>query len=395
MTLMSTNPLKVTVLSFVGSAPHPLHRGLSIRLPVVGAALALFAGCTGPPSSLRLVKAAEIGTVTQSGLIVGRDGGQSAIVWGQAVWAFGDTVLSIPDADGNSWHHNSYALTTVPVGMSIIPVLADPLDAAGAPRYFVPPTATEAQFNAAHQGDTCQPPCGARWGAWPGAPVFDEQRNRALIPYSLIYSEPGPFNFHGVGDSFAIWSSIDATPERPEIAPGSDHPTLIFGAEGGWTQAARIIDIFLYAWRCPQDGFGHSCQIARAPLDSSIQDATTWRVWSGRDWSPRRGDARALFGAGPNISVFYLEPSGPWVVVYGASGSNDVMIRTAPSLTGPWSEEERLFTAQRASGSTYDANLHPELAESDGLVQYITFSRDKVGGLGSELAVVRVEMAPR
>ena len=83
------------------------------------------------------------------------------------------------------------------------------------------------------------------------------------------------------------------------------------------------------------------------------------------------------------------------MVVYGGSGSNDVMMRTAPSLTGPWSEEERLFTAQRASGSTYDANVHPELAESDGLVQYVTFSRDKVGGSGSELAVVLVELAPR
>jgi uncharacterized protein DUF4185 len=366
----------------------------SIRLPAIGAALALFAGCSGPPPSLRLVKAVEIGTVTQSVLIVGRDGGQSAIVWGQAVWAFGDTVLSIPDADGNTWHHNSYALATVPVASSTIPQLADPLDAAGAPRYLVPPTAAEAQFNAAHQGDSCQRPCGARWAAWPGAPVFDDQHHRALIPYSLIYSEPGPFNFHGVGDSIAIWSSIDAIPERPEIVPSSDHPTLIFGSEGGWTQAARIIDDFLYAFGCPQDGFGHSCQIARAPLDS-IQDASAWRVWTGHDWSPRRGDAQTLFGAGPNISVFHLEPSGPWVVVYGGSGSNDVMMRTAPSLTGPWSEEERLFTAQRASGSTYDANVHPELAEYNSFVQYITFSRDKAGGSGSALAVVRVELAPR
>ena len=159
-----------------------------IRFPAVGAALALFAGCGGPPPSLRLVKAIEIGTVAQSGLIIGRDGGQSAIVFGQAVWAFGDTVLSIPDADGNTWHHNSYALAPDPIAPSTIPALADPLDAAGAPRYLVPPTAEEAQFNAAHQGDYCQRPCGARWAAWPGAPVFDDQRNRALIPYSLIYS---------------------------------------------------------------------------------------------------------------------------------------------------------------------------------------------------------------
>jgi hypothetical protein len=355
---------------------------------------ALAAACTsGPPAALRVVRASELGTVAQSARIVGRDGGQSAIVWGQSVWSFGDTVLSTPDADGNTWHHNSYAWAA-PLPSTPIPALADPLDAAGAPRYLVPPTPAEAQFNAAHQGSACQSPCGARWAAWPGAPVFDAVRGRALIPYALIYGEPGPFNFHGVGDSFAIWSASDATPERPEIVPGSAHPSLIFGSEGGWTQAAQIVDDDLYAFACPQKGYGHACQVARAPLDQ-LESASAWQVWSGSEWSKKRGDAKTLFEAGPNISVFHMTSRQYWVAIYAADGGNEIMLRTAPALSGPWSAAERLFTARRNNGNTYDANIHSELAEADGLVQYVTFSRDKAGGMGSELAFVRVELAPR
>ena len=61
----------------------------------------------------------------------------------------------------------------------------------------------------------------ARWALWPGAPVFDTAGNRALIPYGLIYAEPGSFNFHGVGSSLAVWDDFTALPTRPVLSPSA------------------------------------------------------------------------------------------------------------------------------------------------------------------------------
>jgi hypothetical protein len=71
-----------------------------------------------------------------------------------------------------------------------------------------------------------------------------------------------------------------------------------------------------------------------------------------------------------------------------------VVIRSAPALIGPWSEPAKLFTADHKSkdGWTYDALPHPEFAEENGRVQYVTFSRPTGEFLASEVAVVRVEL---
>ncbi|HXX31665.1 MAG TPA: hypothetical protein VEJ89_13265, partial [Myxococcaceae bacterium] len=179
-----------------------------------------------------MVSARELGTVRQSSLIVGRDGGGSALLFGVSVWVFGDTVTSVPDVDGQTWHNNSFSLTSDLVASDGIGGLTEPTDAAGAPAYLLAPTADEAAFLIAHARDPCaEQPCGARYAAWPGTPVYDSGRGRALIPYSLVWAAPGDFNFHGVGHSFAVWEGPGAAPVRPEVAPGTAHPTLLFGPD--------------------------------------------------------------------------------------------------------------------------------------------------------------------
>lgn len=217
----------------------------------------------------------------------------------------------------------------------------------------------------------------------------------SIIPYWLIRAEPGAFNLRGVGDSIAIWHRFDEAPERPVAAPGSEHPTILFPS-GGWPEAAQVVDEFLYGFRCPKSGLSHSCRIARAPLNRVIE-AGAWQAWMDGHWVEGGTDGDELFSAGPNISVFRLSPAGPWAAIHGAALSNDVRMRTADALTGPWSDEEDLFTATRPGvGFTYDAYAHPELAEAGGAVQYITYSRGNDDGwFGSELAIERVELARR
>jgi len=105
------------------------------------------------------------------------------------------------------------------------------------------------------------------------------------------------------------------------------------------------------------------------------------------------GSSVTLFNGAPILSFFFDPFIGQWMTVYSEPLSNQVVFRTAPALTGPWSQEGNLFVAtyQDGNGGTaYDAVVHPELAEQGGKVQYVTYSRPNGTEFGDEFALVRV-----
>ncbi len=351
----------------------------------------LAAGCS--PASFG-AKSMELGVMPQSSKIQGRDGGSSGLVWGHSVWSFGDTVLNLDDDEGSNWHHNSFSITDDVTASDGIDGFSERLDSAGAPAYFLAPTADEDAFNTAHRGDPCaESPCGARWAAWPGPPIWDDAGQRAIIFYGLIYAEPGSFNFHGVGQSVAVWSDYASAPERPVITPGADpnHPTLLFGQdEPAWGTAAVIDGGMLYAFACDSDsdGFSPPCYLAQvAPADLLNHDA--WQYWNGSTFTASLDAKRSLFAGAPSVTIAKSAHLGEWTAIYAAPLSNQVMIRTARTLTGPWSDAKLLFTANKNPAGAYDSNWHPEY--DDGANLYVSFSRSNNMGLfGSEFALVQV-----
>jgi hypothetical protein len=238
-------------------------------------------------------------------------------------------------------------------------------------------------------------PCGARWAVWPGKPVFDEKRNRAILPYGLIYAEPGDFNFHGVGESFGIWTDFTLAPERPVIDSAQEHPTLLFQeAEVGYGIAPNIKDDRLYSFACEGEGFVKPCTLGRVLLDALL-DHSAWEYWNGDAWSSKASEAEALFDGANIMGVDWNTHLGRFTAIYSSPGANDVVVRTAPELWGPWSEPATLFTADRKTteGWVYDAMPHPEFSEADGAGLYLSFSRPTgVGWFGAEMAVERVEL---
>lgn len=352
-------------------------------------------GC-GEGADATVASAKEVFVLPQSASIAGRDGGLSGLCFGHSVWAFGDTVLTLEDEQGSTWHHNSFSFTDDLIARDGISGFGEPTDSKGAPRYLIAPTEDEAQFNQAHQGDPCQEmPCGARFAAWPGNPVFDGQNNRAFIPYGLIYAEPGDFNFKGVGQSIAIWNSFDSMPERPVIHPDWEHPTLLFKeGEPSYGLGAVISEGQLYSFDCPLDGFSRPCTLARVALDKAL-DRSAWQFWNGSTWTSDMHDTEVVFDGAPIMTVSYNAYLQRWTVIYSDNLSNDVCIRTAEALTGPWSDELVLFVADRkqGDGTVYDASPHPEMAEDNGRVLYISHSRPTgTGWFDAELAVWRVEL---
>lgn len=371
------------------------QQSLAVLSASILAVILATTACREAPD-VKVCSADEIGILGESALIVGRDGGQSALLWGRSVWVFGDTVVQVADASGETWHHNSFSFTDDLDGSDGISGLTERTDAVGSPAYLVPPTPEEETFNAAHRGDNCLEPCGARWAVWPGEPVWDATRNRALIPYGLIYAEPGDFNFYGVGQSFAVWDSFDQTPRRPEVSPGREHPTLLFHeGEPEFGIAPRIIAGRLHIFACPSDGWERSCILGRAALDDVLVRAA-WEFFDGDGWSEDWDQAADLFDGAPIMSVAWNDHLQAWTTVYAKPLADRVVLRTAPEITGPWSAEVTLFEAQRGGESwIYDAALHPEYAEENGRVQYITFSRPTgEGWFDAEFAVWRVVLDP-
>jgi hypothetical protein len=353
-------------------------------------------GC-GDAAEVTVLSSKEIAVLPQSSAISGRDGGASALAWGKSIWSYGDTVLSIDDEQGTNWHHNSFSFTEDLDAADGIDGFAEPLDSKGAPGYLVAPTEEEEAFNKAHRGDPCaEEPCGARWAAWPGPPLFDAKRDRSLIVYGLIYAEPGDFNFHGVGQGIAVWKSFDAPRERPIIDATKEHPTLLFQEnEPSYGLAPVIKDDMFYNFACSSgEPLSPPCSLARAPLES-VLDRSTWEYWDGDAWSRDINAAEALFSGAPILSVAWNAHLARYTAVYSEPLSNDVSIRTAPDLWGPWSDAETLFVADRKSdeGTVYDAYLHGEYEEDGGRVIYVSHSRPTgVGWFGAEIALVRVEL---
>jgi hypothetical protein len=352
-------------------------------------------GCS-EPAEVTVRSSEEVFVLPHNAVIAGRDGGQSGLLFGKSVWAYGDTVLTVEDEAGTNWHHNSFSFTSDLNAADGMDGFSEPTDATGAPLYLVPPTDDEDVFNVAHRGDDCaEKPCNARFGAWPGQPVFDEANSRGIIPYGLIYAEPGDFNFHGVGYGFAEWNDFNALPERPIVAEGAEHPTLLFGEdEPNYGIAPVIRDGHLYAFSCTGDGFEKPCTLGRVPLDR-LQERSAWAYWDGEAFSSSMDDATELFDGADIMTVHFNKHLGRWTAIYSEPGGNNAFLRTAPEIWGPYSDPAKLFTGDRKTteGWIYDMAEHPEFSEEDGRILYVSFSRPTgTGWFDSEMAVVRVEL---
>ena len=347
-------------------------------------------GARGGPAP-RVHAVTELGVMEMSPLVRGRDGGYSARLWGRSIWVYGDTILSAADEDGLTWHHNSFSFTDDASAADGLAGFAERPDAAGAPRHVLAPTATERAFNLTHTGDACAEPCGARYAAWPSALIDDPARDRALLFYGLVYAEPGDFNFRGVGGGIATWEGFDADLTRPEVAPGAEHPTLLFGAdEPAFGAAAFTVGEDVLAFGCVLDFLSQRCLLGRVPLDAAL-DRSAWRFWDGGDWVVDWRRASFLFDGASMMSVGFNRHLGTWTVIHPVPLTRKVVMRTASAPTGPWSEPIVLFTATTDAEMAYDVLAHAEYEEADGRILYLTHSRP-TGFLASEMALYRIEL---
>lgn len=360
--------------------------------------LALGTACS-PAAEVEVIGSRDLGPLEVSEAIRGRDGGYSVHAWGRSIWGYGDSILALEGEDGSAWRNNTMSHTADLDVSDGVTGFVEAVDSLGAPVEFLPQTAEEAAFNAAHsmQSPSCADPCGARKMLWPGAMVEDTERDRVLVFYSKFYGEPGEWSFSAIGASIAVWEGLEATPSRPEVRPDREESTLLWPVGEGWPAfgvAALIEDGKLYAYGCDGDGIAKRCKLARVdPADALELDA--WRFYDGDGWSSEIDDAKTVFNAHTILSVHYNAYVGRYLAIYSGPLENDLYLRTAPAPEGPWSQE--VLAAETVPGVgdavNYSGMAHPEYAREGGRFELLSYHRG-TGDWASEIRLIELELAP-
>ncbi len=356
--------------------------------------LPLLLGCH--PPELRVVQVTELGALEQSQYISGRDGGYSARLFGQSVWAYGDTMLTVEADDGSTWRSSTVSWTADTDASDGLTGFEDKADGRGVPAEFLPATQAEAAFNDAHEGDDCsEEPCGARWTLWPGAMAWDPEGERALVFYNKAYSETEQWNFEGVGSGIATWTGLDAEPERPELDPSQRHPTLLFHqGEPAFGAAALVADGVLYAWACAGEG-DQQCVVGRV-VSAEALDRSAWSYWDGEGWAGSLDAAAPLFDAHSILSVHHSSWLDRYIAAYNRPFDDRIYLRTAPAPQGPWSADEAVYMADPSWDGevAYGGLAHAEFAGDDGHHLLLSYFRSPAP-LEGELQLVELELERR
>ena len=351
------------------------------------------------------VKSATLqGAVRENARVDGRDNGTSVRMGNTSYWIFDDTTLKDP------WGFlsNSAAATTdlnASDGIDLTSGSAFSTEAA-TPTNLIPHTAAETAFEKAHDkaatGCTSATDqyCGASFGFWPGNTVADPANHRILVFYGKLCrggasSTPcsGPIG-KGLGTGIAAINLTTKTVTRlsarnrtPVMSVEGADPTLLYADGQGAYSGATVVKGVLY-------GFGGcdfwACGTAKVPL-TDVTHSSAWRYWDGTAWV---ADASKAVKQGPTPgsaghSVFYNAALSSWVNMWMPYGTSTVQYQVAGRPWGPWSSAKTALVAPKGNGTTYAMFAHPEYAQRNGAVQFITW----FDGASGDQKLARIEFA--
>ena len=334
-----------------------LWRAVHIHRKYLVAFSLWFAACSAAPSPAMT----DLGALSKPGVVTARDGGAAALIGGQMLWTFGDSLMTVTGADGFT-----YRSSTAAWGAPGARALSEALDATGAPFQLLPYSADEATYN--HANGPME-----RYALWPGSVTSAPDGGGAWIFYQRLMVHPGALNYEALDVGLARLapgSTVAARDPSPLFAA----PTPAF-ALGGVVNAD---DGFLYLYGCDSVSgqLDSVCRVGRADAGDAA-DATAWHAWDGTAWTADLTRAAVVLHGPPgDLSVSFNQYLGAFIAVYSGIFSDDVWLRSAPRPEGPWSEPRKLFTALAPSaGNDYAAKEHPELAQDGGRTLIVSYAR--------------------
>lgn len=229
------------------------------------------------------------------------------------------------------------------------------------------------------------PERGERW-YWPGHGIRLEEGPLVLFLYAMV-ATPG----RGLG--FACEGYAVAWIDDPDAPPASWSPRLLEAAPSPFdavpaTAVVRDGD-HVVALAIRQEGT-HAGALVRYPaarLAAGELDGVEWWAGEGRGWVPEStvgatGPAFVIDDAGAEGSLHRDDRDGSFVHVasYGF-GASTIGVRTAPSLTGPWSPPRTVYHPPESDGPrpfVYAAKAHPELVGPDPADLVVTYVANRL-----------------
>lgn len=193
-------------------------------------------------------------------------------------------------------------------------------------------------------------------------------------------SKPAPegFDFETCGSDLAQISELDRNPQQWQV---SVHPLVADGVIAYPSASAVVNDSYAYIFALYENGT-HPLLATRIPLNKLTAPAANLQYLAA-DGSWKHGfdpaKAKVVMPHGSSeLSIRYHPALKKWlaVMVDPAPFSGKIIMRTAPSVTGPWTNGEVIYQIpEMQPGPTRDKNVfcyagkeHPELEKGSDLV---------------------------
>jgi hypothetical protein len=381
----------------------PIHvRNRCLMSPTVRSALSVAALTLAAPPAFAAAPPIPTATVTvmptvaQNPVIDGRDGTYSAAINGFSYWAFNDTAMKQANASGQNFFSNSLSWSTSLSAANGIDLNMDQVDSSGLPAQFIPFTAREAAFIAAHAGSPCQQkPCGESLAIWPGPIVYNPANRQVIIPFGLI-ARGGPISgFVSEGGGLAVGTVLpngDFAMTRPTQSAGIDPALMWSKNDQQFSDQAFILNGYYYAYGGKNVFVTTEDLLARVPIAQVLQ-RTAWTYYAGNEvWSPDVNTAVPLFdGSASGSSVFFDSYLDEWVAIFSNNFANTLSYAVASAPEGPWSASTLLYTGLTGyqNNADYAARAHPEFSPDGGMTEYVSYVHD-TGFLQQDLPLIKV-----
>jgi hypothetical protein len=321
--------------------------------------------------------------------MVGQDGAYSIPLNGKTLWFFGDTLIGERNPGESLWYpggapvghydmsglggiekmiNNTGALVTQSSGRYGIHAYEYICDKNGMLKQLVP-----------HLDDE-DPEWDRIWclhGCVANGKVY-----LYYIKVKMLDDGTFPVNFEPVGSGIAYtstrqWEFQRVRNDADTIFWNKSQPafgTVVLRREGD-------TDLYVYGVRREKTG-EQRCYLSRVP-EPGIENPGAYEYLKSSKpiWSKNITDAKHIFTGPPNeLSVSFNKYLGCYLAVHSMDISGLIVARTAPEPWGPWSEPVNLLKVfvHRTKPLPYPplvyaAKEHPELAEGDGKVLYITY----------------------
>jgi len=240
--------------------------------------------------------------------------------------------------------------------------------------------------NGRGEPDSFFPNAGERF-FWPGHGVRFENGPLVIFLFGIVSTPGVGLGFDAAGRALAVIDNPDDPVDRWSMRivdapkdPFDAVPALAVVREGEFVVGLATKQYGVHA--------GALVRYPAATLAKGSLDGEQWWAGESRGWVPAdtlgaEGPAFVIDDAGAECSIHWEPRADSFVHVasYGF-GASTIGVRTAPKLTGPWSEPTIVFRPPECDlpkPFVYAAKAHPELVaagEHDLLVTYASNSFD-------------------